>query len=35
VNIFKNTFEFKKVGFIEDNGGLRVNHPDLTIIVHH
>ena len=27
MNIFKNTFEFKKVGFIEYNGGLRVNHP--------
>ena len=27
--------KFKKLGFIEYNGGLKVNHPCLTIIVHH
>jgi CRP/FNR family cyclic AMP-dependent transcriptional regulator len=32
VNFFMN--KFKKLGFIEYNGGLRVNHSLLTVIVH-
>jgi len=32
VNIFMN--KFKKLGFIEYNGGLKVNHSLLTVIVH-
>ena len=32
VNFFMN--KFKKLGFIEYNGGLKVNHSLLTVIVH-
>ena len=32
VNFFMN--KFKKLGFVEYNGGLRVNHSLLTVIVH-
>jgi CRP-like cAMP-binding protein len=32
VNFFMN--KFKKLGFIEYNGGLKVNHSLLTIVVH-
>jgi CRP-like cAMP-binding protein len=32
VNVFMN--KFKKLGFIEYNGGLKVNHSLLTVIVH-
>jgi CRP-like cAMP-binding protein len=32
VNFFMN--KFKKLGFIEYDGGLKVNHSVLTIIVH-
>jgi len=32
VNLFMN--KFKKLGFIEYNGGLKVNHSLLTVIVH-
>ena len=32
VNVFINTF--KKLGFIEYTGGLKVNHSLLTVIVH-
>jgi DNA-binding transcriptional regulator LsrR (DeoR family) len=32
VNFFVN--KFKKLGFIEYNGGLKVNHCLLTVIVH-
>ena len=32
VNFFMN--KFKKLGFIEYNGGLKVNHSLLTVVVH-
>ena len=32
VNFFMN--KFKKLGFIEYNGGLKVHHSLLTVIVH-
>jgi CRP/FNR family cyclic AMP-dependent transcriptional regulator len=32
VNFFMN--KFKKLGFIEYNGGLKVNHSLLTVILH-
>jgi CRP/FNR family cyclic AMP-dependent transcriptional regulator len=32
VNFFMN--KFKKLGFIDYNGGLKINHSLLTVIVH-
>jgi CRP/FNR family cyclic AMP-dependent transcriptional regulator len=32
VNFFMN--KFRKLGFIEYNGGLKINHSLLTVIVH-
>ena len=32
VNFFMN--KFKKLGFVEYNGGLKINHSLLTVVLH-